>query len=776
MKGAVLAAARRRLLLAPAVALLLLAGGALLPATAPAVIANPDPSLISVWQPCERDTGVTVIVDFQALGNHDVQVRCAPGEPASGVYALTEAGFAVAGTLQWGTSFICRIDGLPTPAEEGCEYTPGQGHYWAYYHARPGGQWEYSGKGASAYVPEIGTVEGWGFAQHQVPGGPDIRIPAQDGRGATLELPPTSSSSAIQLRLGQEWLVRKLLAAVPAAAGGSSDSIGQIVTYAAALTRSGYPLGGPRFQAARELLAAPATAAYTGFEGKTAAPRPERLGPYAIALAALEGGEPTLSDGTKLRRWLTEDIEPGTGKVLEGRDAGGGVEALEDGPKGAAVLEALARTGALPARATALIEMIERTQRPDGSFVGTAQNRAMERNLTAMLGLRAARDAGGGSSGLDESIAKLSGWVLDLQEPDGSISPAGAPDPVFVLTTPAASILALGGASDAAVEAARWSSRYQVTADLAGGGPNSTTGGPGAGEVGGFARDLPTLREVITSGVGPLAKLGETTPMAVEALALAPWLDPEPARASASYGLSVGPESATIAGAVATGTSDQSVAVEYGPTAAYGSTVPGPVLVAEFGQTPVEVELGGLTPSTTYHFRLVATGPLGETVRGADGTLTTTARTVGEPPAEVPSPAGGDAGPGPGSGGGSNASSGLAAVRTRGGALSPARSGVVRIATLSCPAGPPCALAAPARVKVTIVRKGYRAKVLVPRSLAGGASASLRVRLPKAALAALAGRRATVIVPVKLGGATARRTVRVKAKLSGAGPSAPKRG
>jgi hypothetical protein len=71
---------------------------------------------------------------------------------------------------------------------------------------------------------------------------------------------------------------------------------------------------------------------------------------------------------------------------------------------------------------------------------------------------------------------------------------------------------------------------------------------------------------------------------------------------------------------------------EYGETTAYGLIVPCATLPGS-GTSPVEVhaEVGGLTPNTTYHYRISATNP-GGTGLSADATLKTT---LVNPPALV---------------------------------------------------------------------------------------------------------------------------------------------
>ncbi|GAB3158831.1 hypothetical protein GCM10027290_62720 [Micromonospora sonneratiae] len=120
---------------------------------------------------CTGTTGVTVVVDFTALGG-GVQVGCALGDPATGLAALQGAGFAVTGTARWGLAFVCRINGLPTSATEPCVNTPPATAYWSYWHAPSGGAWSYSTSGASSYDPAPGSVEGWSFGAGAAPGVP----------------------------------------------------------------------------------------------------------------------------------------------------------------------------------------------------------------------------------------------------------------------------------------------------------------------------------------------------------------------------------------------------------------------------------------------------------------------------------------------------------------------------------------------------------------------------------------------------------------------------
>ncbi|WP_432050581.1 hypothetical protein [Verrucosispora sp. NA02020] len=112
---------------------------------------------------CPDANGVTVVVDFKELGG-GVVVRCAPGDQATGLAALKNAGFQIAGTLRWGEGFICRIEGKPSTATEKCVDTPPASAYWSYWHAPDGGSWTYSDRGVLNRKPPAGSFDGWSFS------------------------------------------------------------------------------------------------------------------------------------------------------------------------------------------------------------------------------------------------------------------------------------------------------------------------------------------------------------------------------------------------------------------------------------------------------------------------------------------------------------------------------------------------------------------------------------------------------------------------------------
>ncbi len=91
---------------------------------------------------------------------------------------------------------------------------------------------------------------------------------------------------------------------------------------------------------------------------------------------------------------------------------------------------------------------------------------------------------------------------------------------------------------------------------------------------------------------------------------------------------------------------------------------------------------------------------------------------------------------------------------------------VARLGALSCPAGAPCRVLAPKRVRVKVAGESFAAQVLAPRWIGAGRDAQLRVRLPRGAaerLATKAARRAMVRVKVRLlaNGNTTTRELRV---------------
>jgi hypothetical protein len=82
--------------------------------------------------------------------------------------------------------------------------------------------------------------------------------------------------------------------------------------------------------------------------------------------------------------------------------------------------------------------------------------------------------------------------------------------------------------------------------------------------------------------------------------------------------------SATVSGTVNPNGTDTHYYFEYGTTTSYGSKTTSTDAGAGTADVPVSANLTGLTPSTTYHYRVAAVNSVGDTTVGADQTFTTT--------------------------------------------------------------------------------------------------------------------------------------------------------
>ncbi|MCO5313215.1 MAG: hypothetical protein M9952_09835 [Microthrixaceae bacterium] len=137
--------ARRRLAAMAAV------GAALAAGCAPQTPSGPK----VVGQPCDAGEGVTVVVDFQKL-NNTVAIGCAPGTQASGLAALTNAGF----TYDEIGGFACQINSLPVEGYPTCQFDA----YWSYNKSDGTSPWDYSMVGASSGPIAVDSLEGWSYS------------------------------------------------------------------------------------------------------------------------------------------------------------------------------------------------------------------------------------------------------------------------------------------------------------------------------------------------------------------------------------------------------------------------------------------------------------------------------------------------------------------------------------------------------------------------------------------------------------------------------------
>lgn len=134
--------------------------------------------------------GVAVVVDGGALDTGPLgrasALACAPVDGTVSVLdAAAAAGVELQGTEQWGTAFVCRVDGRPAVDEdvlradgstgtESCVRTPSQGAYWALWTAPKGSTWVYATSGVTSLEVAPGDAVGLVFVTSDAPGQPRV--------------------------------------------------------------------------------------------------------------------------------------------------------------------------------------------------------------------------------------------------------------------------------------------------------------------------------------------------------------------------------------------------------------------------------------------------------------------------------------------------------------------------------------------------------------------------------------------------------------------------
>jgi hypothetical protein len=109
---------------------------------------------------CTPTSGVIVVVDFRHFGG-SLDRGCG-ATPTTGYDAMHHAGFTTAGDDQDGPAFVCRIDDLPSPAQQSCARTPPTSASWSYWHADAGqNSWSFTELGAMSAHPKPGSVDAW---------------------------------------------------------------------------------------------------------------------------------------------------------------------------------------------------------------------------------------------------------------------------------------------------------------------------------------------------------------------------------------------------------------------------------------------------------------------------------------------------------------------------------------------------------------------------------------------------------------------------------------
>lgn len=522
---------RKRLGLLFLTALLLLLGAGLDAASASAEnVANPNPGLIARWEPCEPNTGVTVIVDEQKLAEGKIYVGCALGEQSDGAEALQKAGFDIEGTQQYGLAFICRIEGEPTSSEQTCEQSAPADAYWSYWSGRPGGRWSYSGAGALSPQSKgaIDAVQGWSFG-----GGSAPRIEPMDGSGpSAFVLPPEQASSVIPARLASEYLTKSTLKTVSAAeanGGAGEEEVKLLLSQAVALESAGVQPATlkPISEALqREYEPKPEEAPGVTVPTITLWANPEKVYPPRFAEAVLGlhalGQDTEDFAGMHLRATLEGTIEEGEeeGKVREpGRK--GNFTLTEEVYELAPPVLALARTGTLPGKAIKSIELILAQQTAAGQFGPYGEQTETSTQVEAIEALVAAREQGEEVLGksllerIEGALQKAGSYLESIQESGGAVRKRESREPVYdpsVESTALAAVgLALAGDHEAAQQAAKWVSQYQITAEYAGiGNPEAGQHTPAESAIGAFLPGEAALRNALAYGIATVQGVPES--------------------------------------------------------------------------------------------------------------------------------------------------------------------------------------------------------------------------------------------------------------------------
>jgi hypothetical protein len=777
-----------RLAVSPAIALLLvpLAAAIHAPKAQAAIVPNPHPELIALWEPCEPGTGVTVIVDRQdRLGDGKVHVRCALGAQPDGWTALQEAGFDVEG-LFGGTGFVCRIDGLPTPDEEPCELTPGGDRYWSYWHGKPGGRWGYSGVGATSPLSAapIDAVQAWSF------GGAPRVLPMHGAGPSAFVLPPAQESSAAPKALARDWLADVIAETGAKAQAGELQPVGDATWGPGLLELLALEQAG-----VDPAAVAPFAEWMTGFDGQVglqwastallANPPIEptdpeywtywnldRLPMVALGIDAA-GQDPTDFAGHDLRAYMLHTIDPATGKLRTHTTPGSifrqfAGEWVVDGegdfgaffPQSAfayaGLLRALLHTGGLPDGGAATVQHFLAKQDPStGAFGGSPELEMW--SIWALVELRKA-----GVEGVTEPLERAATFLESLQEEDGGVRQRADADVLYrpnaQSTAFGAAGLALAGRRVAAERAAKWVSRYQVTAEYAGSpAPGSDDFPPAFDAIGAFLPNEDALRNALAFGVGSdefglFNEARQPTAAALLAFALAGPYGPY-ATALDQQSLWFDSQAVGSDGPVKTATltnhDERTIAVAGAHPAGEQSgdfdvdaadCVGKPLASGESCELSATFE-----PTAPGARQAILHLPLAGTAQTVVVALggTAVAATVDPGPPARPGPAPGpdpDPQPAPNPQKASIASFAKAQrVNTR---------RIARVARLTCPEGEPCRVIAPRRTWVKIAGRRYTSIVLAPRRVDAGQRAALRVRVPKAAVERLRDRRATATLKV----------------------------
>ncbi|MBA2551401.1 MAG: hypothetical protein H0V13_10200 [Nocardioidaceae bacterium] len=451
--------------------------------------AAPVPAKARTWYAgkCRTRKGVTVVVDFQKLGAYKghsgrTVVRCAKGPTRgrSGLWALKRARLEPRGTAQYGSAFICRIQGRPAPRErlrirgsgyqEKCIRTPPKEAFWGYWRAKAGGSWKYSRSGASTTTVIRGGFEGWSFSlraqgNHPKPG-VRPRRPASRIQSSAM-LSSTSVPSTRAATLGADWLIRELhQGALPGPGGGTDwgltlDAV--FALHAAGVGEDGSAAVMDALERDADTFLGPAL--YDDPEVRIAGSLAKML-----TASVVTGTDPAGFAGYDLRA-ETLALMQGPGGDQPGRlsDEGTGVDSSNTFGQSLAVI-GLARTGGVPDPAVDFL--LSEQCRPgwfqvfSGDRAGCSQGDSRpdtDATAVAVQALMAARETG--VRRLDRPIIRALDFLERVQRADGSFGGGASTAGANTNTTGlAGQALLAGSRTRAAGQAQRWIESLQLTA------------------------------------------------------------------------------------------------------------------------------------------------------------------------------------------------------------------------------------------------------------------------------------------------------------------------
>ena len=116
--------------------------------------------------PCS-EAGTTLVIEYGPLERESI-VRCVQDFSGNSWELFEAADLTVEGTANYPSSFVCRIQNLPSTEIEPCDGTPSvQTGSWIYFLANADDKprkWQRSPVGASSRKPQCGDSEAWVFS------------------------------------------------------------------------------------------------------------------------------------------------------------------------------------------------------------------------------------------------------------------------------------------------------------------------------------------------------------------------------------------------------------------------------------------------------------------------------------------------------------------------------------------------------------------------------------------------------------------------------------